>query len=117
LGSDLVRLGGLAELLKDRGGQWLSRASELCADTNTGVKAMVDSTKDLGQNDARVTDLLSNVVAERVADSVSHKLHPLIEQQHAQLFKNGVRTPVLRRPSDIGLDYEDAFFPSLDAFR
>ena len=30
------------------------------------------------------------------------------------MFKNGARTPVLRRPSDIGLDYEDVFFPSLD---
>jgi hypothetical protein len=38
---------------------------------------------------------------------------PLIEQ-YAQLFKTGARTPVLRRPSDIGLDYEDAFFQSLD---
>ena len=73
---------------------------------------MVDSTENLGQNDASVTDFLSNV-AETVADSISHKLHPLVEQ-YAQLFKNGARTPVLRRPSHIGLDYEDAFFPSLD---
>jgi hypothetical protein len=32
-------------------------------------------------------------VAEKVADSVSHKLHSLIEQ-YANLFKNGARTPV-----------------------
>jgi len=73
---------------------------------------MPDSTADLGQNDARVADVLGNV-AERVADSISHKVHPVIEQ-FAQLFKSGVRTPVLRRPSDIGLEYEDVFFPSLD---
>jgi uncharacterized protein len=73
---------------------------------------MADSTMDLGQNDARFVDTLSNV-AEKVADSVSHKLHPMIEQ-YAQLFKTGIRTPVLKRPSDVGLEYEDAFFPALD---
>ena len=31
-----------------------------------------------------------------------------------KLFKTGICTPVLKRPSDIGLDYEDVFFPSLD---
>ena len=50
---------------------------------------------------------------EALADSISHKLHPMVEQ-YAQLFKTGIRTPVLKRPSDIGLDYEDVFFPSLD---
>ena len=35
-------------------------------------------------------------------------------EQYAQLFKTGIRTPVLKRPSDIELDYEDVFFPSLD---
>ena len=50
---------------------------------------------------------------EALADSISHKLHPMVEQ-YAQLFKTGICTPVLKRPSDIGLDYEDVFFPSLD---
>ena len=66
----------------------------------------------MGEHDARFIDTLSDV-AEKVADSISHKLHPMVEQ-YAQLFKTGIRTPVLKRPSDIGLDYEDVFFPSLD---
>jgi hypothetical protein len=77
-----------------------------------GSKSMTDPKNDLGQNDARFVDTVSNV-AEKVTDSISHKLHPKIEQ-YAQLFKTGARTPVLRRPSDIGLDYDDVFFPSLD---
>jgi pimeloyl-ACP methyl ester carboxylesterase len=40
-------------------------------------------------------------------------LDSLVER-YAQMFAHGARTPVLRRPSDIGLQYEDAFFPSLD---
>jgi hypothetical protein len=35
-------------------------------------------------------------------------------EQYATLFKTGSRTPVLRRPSDYGMEYEDLFFPSLD---
>jgi hypothetical protein len=35
-------------------------------------------------------------------------------EQYAQIFAHGARAPVLRRPSDIGLDYEEAFFSSLD---
>lgn len=68
--------------------------------------------KDLGEHDARFIDTFSNV-AEKVADSISHKLHPMIEQ-YAQLFKNGARTPVLRRPDEVGLRYEDVFFPAAD---
>jgi hypothetical protein len=64
------------------------------------------------QNDASFVDAISST-AEKVADSISHKLHPMIEQ-YANLFKNGARTPVLRRPSDYGMGYEDVFFPSLD---
>src|SRR5690349_7612606 len=30
------------------------------------------------------------------------------------MFAHGARTAVLRRPSDIGLEYEETFFPSLD---
>lgn len=68
--------------------------------------------QNLGQNDATFSDTVSNT-AEKIADAISHKLHPMIEQ-YANLFKNGARTPVLRRPSDYGMEYEDAFFPSLD---
>jgi hypothetical protein len=53
---------------------------------------------------------------EALADSISHKLHPMVEQ-YAQLFKTGIRTPVLKRPSDIGLDYEDVFFRRWTASR
>ena len=72
----------------------------------------VNTSKDLGQNDASFRDMLGNV-AEHAAGSISHKLHPLIER-YAQMFAHGTRTPVLRRPSDVGLEYEDVFFPSLD---
>ena len=64
--------------------------------------------KDLGETDASFSAFFGNV-AEAVGDSISHKLHPMIEQ-YAQLFAHGARTLVLRRPGDIGLDYEDLFF-------
>jgi uncharacterized protein len=35
-------------------------------------------------------------------------------ESYAQLFKNGQRSLVLRRPSEYGMQYEDIFFPSLD---
>jgi uncharacterized protein len=73
---------------------------------------MTEPRRDLGENDVRFTDLIGNI-GEKVADSVSHTLHPLVEQ-YAQMFAHGARTPVLRRPSDIGRDFEEAFFPSLD---
>jgi hypothetical protein len=31
-----------------------------------------------------------------------------------QLFAYGKRTPVYRRPDEVGLQYEDVFFPSMD---
>ena len=72
---------------------------------------MTEPQKDLGQTDARVTDYLKNI-GETVADAVSHKLlHPMIEQ-YAQLFRNGARTPVLRRPDDYGMEFEEVTFPA-----
>jgi hypothetical protein len=68
--------------------------------------------KDLGEHDVRFTDVVGDFV-ENVADSISHKLHPMVEQ-YAQMFAHGIRTPVLRRPDEVGLEYEDVFFPSLD---
>lgn len=35
-------------------------------------------------------------------------------QPLAELFARGLRSPILRYPSDVGLDYEDVWFPSLD---
>jgi uncharacterized protein len=71
-----------------------------------------EDSRDLGQNDDSFADKVGDV-AEKVADSISHQLHPLIEQ-YANLFKTGARTPVLRRPDDYGMEYEDAFFPAAD---
>jgi hypothetical protein len=61
---------------------------------------MAEPRKDWGENDVSLTDVVSNV-AEKVADSMSDALHPLVER-YAQMFAQGARTPVLRRPSDIG---------------
>ncbi|EGU89185.1 hypothetical protein HZS61_011752 [Fusarium oxysporum f. sp. conglutinans] len=33
---------------------------------------------------------------------------------YAQLFKTGQRSPILRRPDEYGMEYEDILFPSLD---
>ena len=74
--------------------------------------SMADETKDYGERDARFSDSVSNVV-ENVPASITHKLHPMIEQ-YATLFKTGASTPVLKRPSDHGMEYEDVFFPALD---
>lgn len=73
---------------------------------------MSEETKNIGQNDASVTGYLGNIV-ENIADKISNKLHPMIEQ-YAQLFAFGDRTPVLRRPDEVGLEYEEVFFPSMD---
>ncbi|KAI8939224.1 hypothetical protein NX059_005051 [Plenodomus lindquistii] len=35
-------------------------------------------------------------------------------ESYAQLYKNGQRSPILRRPDEYGMKYEDIFFPSLD---
>lgn len=68
--------------------------------------------ENLGQQDANITNKIKNV-AKAAAHTVSIAMHPLVEE-YAQLFTHGARTPVLRRPSDIGLEYEDVTFPSMD---
>src|SRR5262245_39624947 len=73
---------------------------------------MAEPRKDLGENDVSFIDTVSNM-AEKAADAISHKLHPMVEQ-YATLFKTGARTPVLRRPDDYGMEYEDVFFPAMD---
>jgi pimeloyl-ACP methyl ester carboxylesterase len=75
---------------------------------NDPIQNAPASPGDLGENDAS----LSNA-AESVSASISQNLHPMIVQ-YANLFKTGLRTPVLRRPSDYGMEYEDCFFPALD---
>jgi hypothetical protein len=79
---------------------------------DTGEWQMSDKEKDIGAGDARITDKISDF-AERAAAAVSHAIHPMIEQ-YAQLFTHGARTPVLRRPDEYGMAYEEVFFPSLD---
>lgn len=67
---------------------------------------------DRGQNDARPTAMVANV-AKTVKEGVGNKLDPLVEI-YAQMFAHGVRTPVLRRPDEYGMEYEDVFFPAMD---
>jgi hypothetical protein len=73
---------------------------------------MHEPDKDIGARDVDWKDVAKNV-AGTVGDKVSHAVDPMVEQ-YAQLFKSGLRTPVLRRPSDYGMDFEECFFPSLD---
>lgn len=51
--------------------------------------------------------------AKTVKEAVTNKLDPLVEI-YAQMFAHGVRTPVLRRPDEYGMAYEDVFFPAMD---
>ncbi|KAL7893167.1 Alpha/Beta hydrolase protein [Trichoderma sp. SZMC 28014] len=50
---------------------------------------------------------------ETKSDSAPNAMSQLVET-YAQLFKNGQRSPILRRPDEYGMKYEDIFFPSLD---
>lgn len=76
---------------------------------NTSTNPNADN---IGQTDLKILDVASNAV-EALVDTVTHKLNPVIES-YAQLFKSGVRTPVLRRPDEYGMAYEDCYFPSDD---
>lgn len=84
------------------------------------------ATKNIGQNDIDYTQanqddgsedggLIDNAVeaVKGLAGKAANKLDPLTEQ-YAGLFKTGLRTPVMKRPSDIGMEYEDMSFPSMD---
>ncbi|WOE33952.1 alpha/beta hydrolase [Acinetobacter baumannii] len=66
----------------------------------------------IGQYDASFMNMAGNV-AETLVSTVANKLHPVIET-YAQLFKTGVRTPVLRRPDEYGMQYEEIYFLSDD---
>ncbi|SIS19299.1 alpha/beta hydrolase family protein [Williamsia sterculiae] len=67
----------------------------------------IDVDKDLGQVDR---DLSSLPQPDGTDDE---KLQGLVDQ-YAQMFAHGARTSVLKRPSDVGLDYEEVQFPSRD---
>ena len=60
-----------------------------------------DATKNIGQHDAPVPEKGSATVDQLV-------------EQYATLFATGLRTPVLERPSDYGMDFDNVTFPSLD---
>lgn len=72
----------------------------------------LDQAADIGAGDGSFANRIGQN-AKAAAHAVANKIHPMIEQ-YAQLFTHGARTPVLRRPDEVGLDYEEIFFPSLD---
>lgn len=71
----------------------------------SGHKVNVDI--DLGQHDVDVTTLPAPTGTE------NEKIDALVEQ-YAQMFWHGARTPVMKRPDDVGMDFEEVFFPSMD---
>ncbi|KAF5254123.1 hypothetical protein FANTH_1005 [Fusarium anthophilum] len=60
---------------------------------------------------AVVRQLLSGSI---LSDMSSTEAINKFVEGYAQLFKNGQRSPILRRPDEYGMKYEDIFFPSLD---
>lgn len=82
-----------------------------------------DPSSDIGANDidykatlgADDGSLVENMVeaVKGIAGKVADKLDPLTEQ-YAGLFKTGLRTPVMRKPSDYGMEFEETWFPSMD---
>ncbi|WP_414610523.1 alpha/beta hydrolase [Stenotrophomonas pavanii] len=72
----------------------------------------VDYAKSIGADDG---SLIGNAVEaiKGAAGKLGDKLHPLVEQ-YATLFKTGLRTPVMRTPSDYGMAYQETWFPSMD---
>lgn len=65
-----------------------------------------------GEQDATFVGMAGDML-KAVKDAVLDKTHPLVEQ-YAQLFTHGERTPVLRTPKEVGLEYEESWFPSAD---
>ncbi|RWA20666.1 alpha/beta hydrolase family protein [Mycolicibacterium brumae] len=70
------------------------------------------STTQAGEQDATKLGLMGQM-AKTVRDVVADKAHPMVEQ-YATLFTAGARTPVLRTPDDVGLEFEECWFPSAD---
>ncbi len=73
---------------------------------------MSEENRNIGQDDHSLAKKIGNM-ALAAKEMLADKAHPFIEQ-YAQLFAHGKRTPVLRRPDEVGLQYEEIFFPSLD---
>lgn len=66
----------------------------------------------IGGTDASVTQYMGNA-AKGIGGTISHKGHMLVEF-YSQLFAHGQRTPIMRRPDEYGMKYEDVTFPSMD---
>lgn len=66
----------------------------------------------LGADDGSLVGNMVEAVKGMVG-KVADKLDPLTEQ-YAGLFKKGLRTPVMRKPSDYGMAFEEVWFPSMD---
>lgn len=59
---------------------------------------------------AQVKEAVTSVATKAMgAVAPSKVIEPMID-----LWTRGKRTPVYRRPDEVGLDYEDVFFPSMD---
>lgn len=67
----------------------------------------IEVDKDLGQNDVDLDTL------PRLTGTDEEKLQILVGQ-YAQMFTHGARTSVLKRPSDVGMAYDEVQFPSKD---
>jgi pimeloyl-ACP methyl ester carboxylesterase len=81
--------------------------------THTDIGANdLDYKKAIGADEGGLVDTAVNAI-KGVAGKVADKLDPLTEQ-YAGLFKTGLRTPVMRKPSDYGMAFEECWFPSLD---
>jgi pimeloyl-ACP methyl ester carboxylesterase len=72
----------------------------------------VDYEAALGADDGSLAGNMVEAVKGVVGKAVD-KLDPLTEQ-YAGLFKTGLRTPVMRKPSDYGMKFEETWFPSMD---
>ncbi len=72
----------------------------------------IDYKKAIGADDGGLVDTAVNAI-KGVAGKLADKLDPLTEQ-YAGLFKTGLRTPVMRKPSDYGMDFEETWFPAMD---
>jgi hypothetical protein len=72
---------------------------------------MTEPRKDLGENDVNFTDVIGDV-AEKAADSFA--CAPSAGRAICVDLAHGHALRCLRHPSDIGLDYEETFFPSVN---
>ena len=82
-------------------------------ETQTDIGANdLDYKRAIGSDEGGLVDTAVNAI-KGVAGKVADKLDPLTEQ-YAALFKTGQRTPVMRKPSDYGMAFEECWFPSMD---